>query len=377
MGAPEATNVVRVLTLSVIISGLVAVPVALLQRDFRQDKRTVADLTTAIVSPVTSIVCALAGMGAMSLAVGSLAGSAIGAVLFISFAPAGMRFGFDRDTARKLLAFGLPLAGSSIVVFAAGNVDKMVVGAIFGAKSLGIYLLAFNLANLPVSTFSTPMRSVAPAAFARLQHDRPRMNRAFLMSSSLLGAVALPACVLLAAAPGPLIQVLYGTKWQAAATILPWLGALAALRIFFELVYDFFVVLANTRAVFTIQVVWLITLAPSIWLGAHLWGLPGTGAAQLAAGLFVVLPMYLWELRRDGIRPRSLAGSLAVPFGAGILVAGVTVLLQLLIKNDWAVLVSVGLVGVAAMAGLLYRMRHTLGTLRSGTPEPARVRSEP
>ena len=41
------------------------------------------------------------------------------------------------------------------------------------------------------------------------------------------------------------------------------------------------------------------------------------------------------------------------------------------LHNDWAVLVPVGLVGVAAMAGLLYRMRHTLKTLRGGTPEPA------
>ena len=77
---------------------------------------------------------------------------------------------------------------------------------------------AFNVSNLPVSTFSTPMRSVAPAAFARLQHDRPRMNRAFLMSSSLLAAIALPACVLLAAAPHPFIRALYGTKWEAAAS---------------------------------------------------------------------------------------------------------------------------------------------------------------
>lgn len=371
MGAPDATNVVRVLTLSVIISGLVAVPATLLQRDFRQDKRTVADLTTALVSPFTTIVCVLAGMDAMSLALGALAGSVAGAVLFIWFVPEGLRFGFDRDRARKLLRFGMPLAGSSIVVFAAANIDKIVVGAIFGAKPLGIYTNAFNTSNLPVSIFSTPMRAVAPAAFARLQHDKPRMNRAFLMSSSLLGAIALPACIMLATAPHPFIRILYGDKWEPAAPVLSWLALLAALRIFFELVYDYFVVLANTRAVFTIQVVWLIALAPSIWLGAQLFDLPGTGAAQLAVGVFIVLPMYLWELRRNGIGARAVAASMAVPVGVCLLLAGAVLLIQLALTNDWLVLISVGLVGVAAMGAMLYRMRATLKTLRGGTPEPA------
>ena len=367
MGAPDATPVIRVLTLSVIISGLVAVPVALLQRNFRQDKRTVADLTTAIVSPLTSIACAVAGMGAMSLAVGTLAGSVVGAALFIWFAPEGLRFGFDRAIARKLLTFGLPLAGSSIVVFAAGNIDKMVVGAIFGVRSLGIYTNAFNLSNLPVSIFSTPMRAVAPAAFARLQHDKPRMNRAFLMSSGLLGAIALPACVLLATAPYPLIRIVYGTAWEASATVLPWLAALGALRIFFELIYDFFVVLANTRAVFTIQVVWLIALAPSIWVGSHFFGLPGAAAAQFATGLLVVLPLYLRELRRAGIRVRSIAASVAGPVAAGVVVAGLVLLIQVFVTNDWVVLPLVGLVGMAAMAAVLYRMRATLKSLRSAS----------
>ncbi|MGC1580018.1 MAG: oligosaccharide flippase family protein, partial [Candidatus Acidiferrales bacterium] len=39
MGAPSAVGVIRVLSLNVIIDGVVAAPAALMQRQFRQDKK--------------------------------------------------------------------------------------------------------------------------------------------------------------------------------------------------------------------------------------------------------------------------------------------------------------------------------------------------
>ncbi len=43
MGAPAATDVIRVLALNVIVDGAVSTPAALLQRHFRQDRKMVAD----------------------------------------------------------------------------------------------------------------------------------------------------------------------------------------------------------------------------------------------------------------------------------------------------------------------------------------------
>jgi PST family polysaccharide transporter len=110
LGDESSIPVIRVLALSVIVSGLVATPVALLQRAFRQERKTVADLVTNWTSALVSIGLAVSGAGAMSLAIGQLSGSLAGAVLFFVFAPRGLRFGFSPAKARALLKFGLPLA---------------------------------------------------------------------------------------------------------------------------------------------------------------------------------------------------------------------------------------------------------------------------
>ena len=262
MGAPAAAGVIRVLALSVVLDGLVCTPVGLLDRHFRQDRRMIADQVNSWLGALVSIGLAWAGLGAMSLAVGRIAGAAAAAVLYITFSPEPLRFGFDRARARALLRYGTPLAGSTVVVFAVTNVDQLVVGRVLGATALGFYALALNLATWPVTIFSLPVRNVAPAAFARLQHDHAAMRSAFLSAAALLCAVALPVCLVIGGSATPLIMFAYGARWLPASRVLLWLSLLAALTIFFQLAYDYFVVLARTRVVFTVQLGWLLALHP-------------------------------------------------------------------------------------------------------------------
>jgi PST family polysaccharide transporter len=365
MGEPSATPVVRVLGLSVIVSGLAATPVAMLQRDFRQDRKMIADQVSSWTSSLTSIGFALSGAGAMSLAIGQLTGSIVGAVLFIAFAPRSLRFGFDLVKARALLKFGLPLAGSSIVVFAVTNVDKIIVGAVLGPVPLGYYVLAANLSNWPATMFAMPVRAVAPALLARLQGDPPTMRAAFLSSGGLLAAITLPACVVLSAAAGPVIGLVYGAPWQPAAAVLVWLGLLAALRILFELVYDYFVVLAHTRVVFTVQVIWFAALTPALYAGARLGGADGAAAAAFAVAALVVAPIYLYELARTGVPAGSVARQLAAPALAALGVAAVSVVATRLIASDLVAALVAGLAAGVALVVVLYRMRGTIRSLRS------------
>src|SRR5712691_6677016 len=74
-----------------------------------------------------------------------ICGGGASVILFFIFSP--VRFGCDPRKARALLKFGLPLAGSSIVVFAVSNTDQLVVGHLLGATALGFYALALNLAR--------------------------------------------------------------------------------------------------------------------------------------------------------------------------------------------------------------------------------------
>jgi O-antigen/teichoic acid export membrane protein len=363
MGAPDATNIVRLLSASIVIDGIVATPAALLQREFRAGRRMVIDQTVAWVGALTSIALAVSGMGAMSLGVGRVAAALVGAVLFLRIEP--VRLGFDRAVARKLLRFGLPLAGSSVVVFAVKFVDQLVVGTVLGPVALGYYVLAFNLSSWPVNVLSQPVRQVSPAAFARLQHNPSALRSAFISSVGLLTAVTLPVCLVLTGAAEPIISLVYGASWTPAAMALGWLGLFAGLRILFELFYDYFVVLGSSRIVFTVQVVWFVALVPAVYAGAKLTGIAGAAAAQVVVAAVVVLPLYLVELHRVGVSRVSLAKGVAFPVACGAGVAVVSLVAAQLISLD---LIAVSVAGAALLLALAVearRMRATVRTLRT------------
>jgi O-antigen/teichoic acid export membrane protein len=358
MGAPEATDVVRLLSVSILISGLVATPAALLQRDFRAGRRMAIDQVGNWSGALVSIATAIGGMGAMSLAVGRLTGAVLTGVLFLCSAP--VRFGFDRSIARRLLAFGLPLAGSSIVVFAVTYADQFVVAGVLGPIALGFYVMAFNLSNWPVAVFSQPVRQVSPATFARLQGDPPALRRSFVLSTGLLAAITLPVCLVLTGAAVPLVDFLYGSAWAPAADALVWLGVLAGLRILFELVYDYFVVLARTRLVLAVHAAWLVALVPAVYVGAKLGGLGGASAGMVAVALAVVLPIYLVTLRRMGIATRRLGDAIALPLASAAAVGILAYAAQLLLAPD---LLALGAALLALLAALAWQARSVRGAL--------------
>jgi O-antigen/teichoic acid export membrane protein len=367
MGEPGATTVVQLLGLSVILSGAVAAPAAILQRQFKQSTRMLIDQVTVWVGAITSISLAIAGTGAMSLAIGRIAGAGIGAVLFITLCPEPYRIGLNRSQVGPLLKFGLPLAGASMVVFAIGFADQIVVGRMLGPVALGFYVLAFNLSQWPVNVFSQPLRNVAPATFARLQHEPEAMRSAFRGIVGLLAAVTFPVCLLLSGAAEPIIGFVYGGEWAPAAAVLAWLGVLAAFKILYELAYDYLVVIGASRAILALQLATLASLVPAVIVGVHLSGIAGAAAAQVAVAAGVMLPLYVVLFARAGLHPRRLLGRVWLP-ALGAASVGLSALgISEVLPSDLFACVAAGVITLIALAGLIFRDRAELRRLRGGT----------
>jgi O-antigen/teichoic acid export membrane protein len=373
MGAPAATPVIRVLSASILVDCVAAVPAAMLERNFRQDRKMIADQVHSWLFTGVAIGLAWAGFGAMSLAIASVVGTVAGGILITAFSHPP-RFGFDPVQARALLKFGLPLAGSSFIVFLVGNVDNVIVGHMLGATVLGFYVLAWNLSSWPVTMFSLPVRSVAPALFSRLQHDRAAMHVGFLSGLGLLACVTLPVCLLISGSAVPLVSFAYGAKWAPAAPVLVWLAGVGALRILFELSYDYFVVLARSRVVFTVQLAWLLALVPALIVGVRMDGVRGAAIAGLAVAGGVVLPWYLIELHRVGIRVGAIAAKVWMPLLGGVAVGLSAADLAGLLTNNLTALLVSGVVSLGTIGLLVYHQLPELRLVRSvlgSADEPA------
>ncbi|AXJ09292.1 oligosaccharide flippase family protein [Arthrobacter sp. PM3] len=374
MGDPEATDVIRVLIASVFINGIVASPAALLQRGFREKTRLLVDQVNVWIGAVLSVLLAIAGMGAMALAVGRVAGSLISGVVFLAASPLPYRFGLDRSLVGPLLRFGMPLAGTSLIFFAVSYADQLTVGTILGSTALGFYALAFNLSNWPVSIVAQPLRRVAPASFSTLQHDRPAMNAALTSIIALLASAALPPVFFLVGGAVPMVNFIYGQAWLPAASALSWLAVAAISKVFCDLAYDFLVVLGKSGTVLMIQAASLLVLVPALVAGATWFGLAGIAAAQAFVACCVVLPLYLWQLQKSGIRLHPLARKMLLPLMTAVITGLLAWAAASMIPDPFLALIAGGVAALVGAAILVRGQADQFRLLRTiGRPAPKEV----
>ncbi len=347
MGAPEATGVVRLLAVALLTSGVSAVPGAMLQREFRQDYKMLADTLSFVTSTIVVVVLALAGFGPWALGWSRIVGNGTAAVVMIALSTERFWPGFDRARAREILRFSIPLSGASLLVFAVLNVDYIVVGAILGPELLGLYLLAFNLSSWPVTAFSSSIRSVSLAGFAKLQGDQTKLRQGFASSFRILMMLSVPACVLLAVFATPLIRFVYGNVWTPAAVALTMLSVVGVMRIALELAYDYLAAIGRTVAILAIHALWLVALIPALIVGANLDGIAGVGWGHFVTLFVVVAPAYVWALSATGLSFFSYVTGAVRPALGGAAMVGVGILATAVFSADFWVL-SIG--GVASLA---------------------------
>jgi len=360
LNAPDATLLVRFLTLSVLIDAATAVPAALMTRDFMQRERMIVDSAGFVIASLTAIVLAILGYGAWALVWSALLGNVVNAAFIMRYAPRRYAPGFRRDVARELLSFGMPLALASLIIIALLNVDYVVIGAELGPVALGFYLLAFNLSTWPVNMFSAPARRVSLPLFARLNAGDASASTAFVPVCSVLILFTLPACLALAVFAEPLIRTVYGQTWMAAASVLPWLMVLALARVLSELAYDFLVALGTSRANLALQVVWLIALLVALPIAVKSGGIEGVAIAHAGIALLVAGPSYAFVLHRTGVSLRAIAAQIARPLAGAALAAGAGIgVLQLVDGRLVQLALGCALVGLVYLA-VVYPMRALL-----------------
>lgn len=367
LDSPDASGVLRVMCLCLVIDGVAQVPAGFLTREFAQGKRMIIDALNFVLSTAVTLVLAFAGWGAMSFACGAVAGNIAALIGCALFAPGTLRFGWDPEQARALLKFGLPLAGASLLALAVVNVDTLVVGSTLGQVSLGFYVLAFNMSGWPVRIISEAARRVSFAGFSRLAASPQALALGFSRALGVLVTGTVPLCVLLGGLAAPVVHLVYGSRWLPAADALPWLMALGLVRIGCELAYDCLVAAGQRRSLVLVQGLWVVALIPVLVVGARLGGIVGVSQGHVIVAAGLVVPAFLYALGRAGIGLGHLARACAWPLFGGVVMTLVVLAAKRLLGDGTLAVFVIGTAAVACYVVCVLPGRRSL--LGSRTPE--------
>lgn len=360
MNAPHVVGMLRLLALTVLIDGFVAVPHGLLVRDFRQDALAKIQFVSSPANFGTAVALGFLGAGAWSLAVGNVVGNLVAAAAFWRYSPLRAGFGFDRPAAKWMLRFGIPMALTSVVEYVLLNADYVVVGAVLGPVQAGFYLLAYNVSNWIVAALTDAVRPVAVAGFAELERGGGEVRDRFVRAYGVLLTAAIPLTIAVVVLAPSIIGFVYGPKWAPSGAALRLLALLGAARVAVGLVTDLLVGTGRSRTTLAVQSAWLVVLVPALVVGAHLGGIRGVGAAHAIVALGVALPLFLATVRVYGIHAAELLRLLRRPAVGGVVAASAAVALTRVVHGDFLRLLALGPAIVASYVVVVVP-RHLLG----------------
>lgn len=364
---PEATSVIQVMALTLVLAGVGVVPYSRLQRQLRQKELFQIELVAFVLSTGLSIGLAVAGTGAMSIAIGRLAAQVAVVVLEFAMTRTRLTLGWDRSIALSGLRFGLPLSFAGLLSLGLLNLDNVVVGRLGGATLLGLYVIAFNVSAWPSSVVGTAIRAVAMPAFAQhAQHAQDDQDggrdptSVLARAGGLTWGIAVPMSVGLGVLAHPVVAILYGSPWAAAATALVWLAPFGALRILMDVWVAYLTACGHSIMLLTCQAVWFAALLPTMAWAVHHRGLEGAGLAHVAVASCVVVPAFLLALRAAGVRCGDVLRALVVPTVAALPMAAVGVAATRALDGPWLELTGAGLAMTAVYVAIAGRSMRRL-----------------
>jgi O-antigen/teichoic acid export membrane protein len=222
----------------------------------------------------------------------------------------------------SMLTFGGDLTAFNLVYFISSSVDKVLIGRLFGAASLGLYRQGAQLALLPAAQLVYPVNNVAQSVLSRLQSDPERYRRSYSKLLMALCAVVMPLMLFLAIFARETILVAFGEKWLPATAILQIMALTSFIETAGSTVGSILLTTGKSRKYLIVGIAASLIMIASFVIGIP-WGAEGIAFSHLVVTFLCLVPFLLWSFKDTPITLRLFAASIARPLLASILMGAV------------------------------------------------------
>jgi O-antigen/teichoic acid export membrane protein len=211
---PMIQGILAVQSLSFVLIPFCAVTMALFQRSMAMGRVLAINVITNLVNMAVSISCAYHGMGAISLAWGSLAAIVVQVVVAYLLAKERLIIAFTTKDLPDALRFGFYTVSMFISTQLGRSLPDLVVGRVLGLEAVAYIARAGNLVELYQRLVTRSAAGASLPYFARLKREQGHFIPALLQSKRLTAAVGWPACLLMIATADWVIRILFGPQWS-------------------------------------------------------------------------------------------------------------------------------------------------------------------
>ncbi|MEI7769491.1 MAG: lipopolysaccharide biosynthesis protein [Chloroflexales bacterium] len=357
---PGVTSVLRLLSLSFVVSSLGLVPLVLTQRAIAFRTLGMIELGAAAVGAAVGVGMGLAGFGVWSLVGQTLAATTTTTALAWAVSPWRPRLRFERSAIELIRAYGSGLVGFNIVNYFIRNADYALIGRYLGALSLGFYTLAYRIMLFPQQNVSLVVNRVMFAVLARIDDDA-QFRRAYLQLTTAIAFLATPTFIVLGALREPLVRAVFGPAWLPAADLLLVLAPVGLSQSLSGTVGLIYQARARTDWMFRWGLGSGVITVSGFVIGLR-WGSFGVACAYAIAALILVYPVFAIPFRLIGLPMTTFVRGILPALACGLGMLLTILLLAPLAASmpDIASLAALGAVGGMVYLGLSWWLNRAI-----------------
>lgn len=210
---PELCSLSRFLFLSIIINSFGIVQNIILSKSLSFKVISLADLTSALVSGVVTVLMVMNGFGYWALAWQILLQNIV-RVAFL-WAASSWRVSFHPSfgVIKEVFSFSSFMLFSSFINTVVKNIYSVIIGRLFNPAMLGFYSQANKFQQIPSTVIQSTISGVAYPVLSNLKDDETRQLMYLRKIVRIAACVIFPVMFGLAALMAPLVSILLTDKW--------------------------------------------------------------------------------------------------------------------------------------------------------------------
>lgn len=220
-GDPRVQPMVQWMAIACLLISLAGPSSCLLQRDL--NFRAIGLIQ--IASYAAGYLCvgvpmALQGFGPQALAAACVVQALVQLASSYALRPHSLKPLLRHPVGAETLETGRTVFTTNIVNWLLTNLDRIIIGRVLNAHSVGVYSVSYNIASIPNVLLTHALQPTFLATGAKLQ-DRPHeLAQAWLTILACVLVLLFPASVAMALLAGDLVAVLYGPAWADAGWVM-------------------------------------------------------------------------------------------------------------------------------------------------------------
>jgi O-antigen/teichoic acid export membrane protein len=326
----------------------------LAQKNLRFADLAKVELVAALFGFLVAVPLAWMGAGVYALIAGSLTTAAVGCLLVWLRLSDGWRPQARLRLAeiRQFIKFGAYMVGNNLANTLISQIDILLGGRLLGVQSIGLYSVPKDL-SLRIGNIINPIiTQVGLPVMAKAQGDEALLKKVYLQTMRMTASVNFPIYMALGLFAPEIVHLLLGQQWHDAIPLLQIFAIWALLRSTGNPVGSLLMARGRADLSFKWNMVWLLIMAPAIWIGSQ-FGVSGMAIAMTVLGVLAYWPNWYFLVRPlCGAKLGEYSAQMAVPLGLSIFAGLAGYLSSYLLEGDLLRLEIGVLLGSSVYIGL-------------------------